>query len=68
VGIQAVNPGSPADDAGLEEGDVIVGIEGTEIKTTGDLFKALSEHRSGDEVTVEYYRGDERQQAQVTLG
>jgi S1-C subfamily serine protease len=68
VGIQAVNEGSPADDAGIQEGDIIVGIEDNEIKTTGDLFNALSDHRSGDEVTVEYYRGDELEQTQVTLG
>jgi len=68
VGIQAVNPGSPAEDAGLEENDVIVALEGEEIRTTGDLFSALSEHRAGDVVTVEYYRGDEKLETEVTLG
>ncbi len=68
VGIQGVQSGGPADDAGLAEGDVIVGLEGAEIRTSGDLFKALSEHRQGDKVTVEYYHGSEQLEAEVTLG
>jgi len=68
VGIQSVEAGSPADDAGVQEGDVIVAIEDEEIRTTGDLFSLLADNRSGDVVTISYYRGDEERRAQVTLG
>lgn len=68
VGIQSVEAGSPADEAGLQEGDVIVGVEGQEIRTTGDLFSVLSDHRAGDVVTVEYYRGGDKSETEVTLG
>jgi S1-C subfamily serine protease len=68
IGIQSVQNGGPADDAGLQEGDVIVGVEAEEIRTSGDLFKALSQYRQGDKVTVKYYHGSEQLEAEVTLG
>ncbi|MEX0800527.1 MAG: trypsin-like peptidase domain-containing protein [Dehalococcoidia bacterium] len=68
VGLQAVQPGAPADDAGLQEGDIIVAMAGEEITNSGELFQALTENRAGDTVTVEFFRGDARMSAEVTLG
>lgn len=68
VGLQAVQPGAPADDAGLQEGDIIVEVEGEEITNSGELFQALTENRAGETVTVEFFRGDARMSAEVTLG
>jgi serine protease Do len=68
VGILSVEPGSPADAAGLEQGDIIVRLGDTEIRTSGDLFRALAEHRAGDVVEVEYFHNDTRETAEVTLG
>jgi S1-C subfamily serine protease len=68
IGIREVQANGPADQAGIEEGDIIVGVEGEEIRTTGDLFAALSQYRQGDQVSVEYYHGDEKLTADVTLG
>ena len=68
VGIRSVEPGSPADAAGLVEGDIIVRLGDTEIRTSGDLFRALAEHRAGDVVEVEYYHAGTPQTTEVTLG
>jgi serine protease Do len=68
VGIRSVEPGSPADAAGLEQGDIIVRVGDTEIRTSGDLFTALAEHRAGDVVEIEYYHNGEQQTTEVTLG
>jgi serine protease Do len=68
VGILSVEPGSPADEAGLVEGDIIVRLGDTEIRTSGDLFRALTEHRAGDVVQVEYFHNGTRETAAVTLG
>jgi serine protease Do len=68
VGIRSVEPGGPAAAAGLVEGDIIVRLGDTEIRTSGDLFRALAEHRAGDVVEVEYYHAGTPQTTEVTLG
>jgi hypothetical protein len=40
----------------------------TEIRTSGDLFNALTEHRAGDVVEVEYFHNGEIATVEVTLG
>jgi serine protease Do len=67
VGLQSVQAGSPADLGGLRPGDVIVELAGQEINNSGDLFKALTEHRAGETVTVGFYRGGRQMSADVTL-
>jgi serine protease Do len=68
VGIGELAAGGPADVAGLENGDIVVAIDGEEINTTGDLFAVLAEHEAGETVTVGYYHGDQERSAEVTLG
>lgn len=68
VGLREVQTGSPAADAGLVQGDIIVKLAGIEIQTTGDLFRALTEHRAGDVVDVEYFHDGAKESTKVTLG
>jgi serine protease Do len=68
VGIRSVQPGSPADKAGLSQGDIIVKLGDKDIRTSGDLFAALTEHRGGDVVEVEYFHGGDQKTTEVTLG
>ncbi len=68
VGVRSVQANGPADKAGLEQGDIIVGLGGSEIRTSGDLFSALTEHRAGDVVEVEYFHDGQRLTTEVTLG
>jgi len=66
--IAQVDATSPAGQAGLEAGDVIVRLEDTDIENSGDLLEALRRYRAGQQVTVSYYRGSRQQETQVTLG
>lgn len=50
--IVLVVPDSPASEADLQPGDVIVEAEGQEILTTGDLRRALERVEPGDSVTI----------------
>jgi len=54
-----VVPGSPADDAGLKAGDVIVIIGGTEVGTVEELTKVLHAHPIGQPLEIKYWRGDQ---------
>jgi S1-C subfamily serine protease len=47
VGVQEVEPEGPAERAGLQPGDIIVRIDETEIRNTGELFQALTKYRAG---------------------
>jgi len=61
VGIQRVFKG------GLELGDVIIGINGKEVRNNDDLLSALEEHKAGDTINVTSQRGDEVLQFKVRL-
>ncbi len=55
-----VFPRLPAAEAGLREGDIIVRIGDAPVKNLLDLVAAVNNHEPGDEVTVEFIRGDQR--------
>jgi serine protease DegQ len=65
--IQDVRRGSPAAEAGLRPGDVIVQFEGEPIRTVEDLFAAIREHDPGESVELTLVREGERTTADVTL-
>lgn len=67
VGVASVEQGSPADRGGLRVDDIIVRIGDRAIASSGDLLQALTEFRAGDTVAVEFYRGSELREGEVTL-
>ena len=58
---------SPAADAGLQDGDVIVGFDAEAIDSMSDLIAALRAHRPDDRVTLQIRRGDELRSITVVL-
>jgi S1-C subfamily serine protease len=48
-------------------GDIIVSIDGQNIRTSDDLYKSLANRQVGDEVQVEIIRGGRRRTIKVTL-
>ncbi|MCK4301601.1 MAG: PDZ domain-containing protein [candidate division Zixibacteria bacterium] len=65
--IHWVEDDSPADEAGLQEGDVIVALGGEKITDSDDLSEALIEFDEGDEVSLEVVRADEKLKLKATL-
>jgi putative serine protease PepD len=66
--IQGVTPGSPAQAAGLQAGDVITGVDGAPVRDPDDVSQAVSGLEPGDEVEVEVNRDGERRSFDVELG
>ena len=66
--LMAVRPGSPADQAGLKSGDVIVEFGGVAVKDLYSYTDALYAHKPGDVVKVVVMRSGQRVELTVTLG
>ena len=64
----AVVPDSPADKAGIKEGDVIVKVNGHAIDRDNPLDATLSEFAPGDTVTIELLRDGQTKSVDLTLG
>jgi len=77
--VVSVTPGSPAEKAGLRGGrtetsggiaaggDLIVAIDGKEMKDQNSVADAIAAHKPGDKVDIEYYRGNDKKTASVEL-
>ncbi len=63
-----VRPGGPADDAGLERGDVVTAAGGAPVETSSDLTSAVDAGKPGDELALTVTRGGAKQTVKVTLG
>ena len=68
VYITAVAEGSPAEQAGLQPGDIITGIGETALDATHAYINTLFEYSPGDVVTLTVMRGSDQIQVDVTLG
>jgi len=66
--ISAVEPGSPAERAGLEPGMVITAVDGTPIDGARALSNAIGLKERGDEVTLTVLDGERRRTLTLTLG
>jgi 2-alkenal reductase len=64
----AVFPDSPAAEAGLRAGDVIVGIDGASVDGDRDLAEHILPHQPGDTITMELLRDGQEISVDVTLG
>jgi hypothetical protein len=67
VRVVRVVPGSPAEDAGIETGDIITKVDDTDIGNASELVKTIGSHDPGDTVTITYERDGESTTADVTL-
>ena len=67
AGLQTVEPGTPADRAGLRPGDVITKVGDHPVRNVGDLTNALTKYRPGQRVRVEYVRGRDTDSVELTV-
>lgn len=68
VYVVSVEEFSAAEKAGLKTGDVIVGIDGKEVKTMTELNNQKNTHKVGDEVKLKLIRDGKELEVTVTLG
>lgn len=66
--VEQVQPGTPAEQAGLKPGDVILSVDGKDMNQVEDLIAVLHQHAPGDTIPIVIERNNQQQTLQVTLG
>lgn len=66
--ISEVNPDTPAEEAGLEKGDLITAVDGDRVTDGIALIVAIRSHRPGEEVEFTVVRSGDEQTLTITLG
>jgi putative serine protease PepD len=66
--VQSVTPGGPADRAGLQQNDVIKGLDGQPIHDPTELSTAIDAKKPGDKIKIEIQRNGLTQALSATLG
>jgi serine protease Do len=64
----SIVPGGPADQAGLQAGDIITAIDGTALDATHPLDLVTSQHAPGDSIKVDVLRDGQTVHLTVVLG
>ena len=65
--VTSVAEDGPARDAGLRPGDVVLAIDGREIRDATDLTTTLAQHQPGDQVVLTVWRDRQRSSVRVRL-
>lgn len=63
--VASIEPGGPADHAGLAEGDIIVGLNGEPVLGIDDLHRLLTEDKVGARTPIDVLRDDKKQTTDI---
>ena len=66
--ISDIQPGSAAEEAGLQVDDIIVRVDSRVINNSRELANAIGLKGSGEQVEIEFVRDGERREVTATLG
>jgi len=66
--VNAVEKGSPADKAGVEATDIIIGYDGKPVESSSDLPRMVGSTRPGSHATLEVWRKGQTRKLNVTVG
>ena len=65
--VASVEPGSAAEKAGLQAGDVVLGVDGKQIGESADLPRVIGEKRPGTRIRMEVWRDGRSRDVVATL-
>jgi serine protease Do len=66
--VRSVEPGGPADKAGVEAGDIIVKVDGKGVSKSGDLPRIIGGTKPGTTSTLQVFRRGSTRDLTVTVG
>lgn len=69
TGVRAdgITEGRPAQKAGMEAGDIIIGLGGMPVNTMEDYMQALSKYKKGDQALLKYKKGEDVKEVQIVF-
>ncbi len=65
--VQGVEPGTPAEKAGIEAGDIIVKVDGRAVEKSGDLPRIIGNTKPGSKATLQVFRRGSYKDVAVTV-
>lgn len=65
--VNRITPEGAASAAGLQIGDVIVGLNNARMRSTSELQELVGRYRPGDQVTLEYWRVGKKYRSRLLL-
>jgi len=66
--VSTVEKGSPAEQAGLKAGDVVLKLDGKTIERSGELARRIAETKPGTRSTLEVWRDGATKEVAITIG
>jgi len=66
--VASVEPGSPADKAGIKVGDVILSMDGKPVVRIGELTARVSARKPGEQATLQVWRDGAERKIEITVG
>jgi S1-C subfamily serine protease len=66
VVVAGLLPGGPAEAAGLAQGDVVIAVGDSEVRSRREFYERLWDHRAGDEVRLQIFRDESVRTVTVT--
>ncbi len=66
--VKEITPDGAGDKAGLKTGDVITSVNGMVVPSSEALVAAVRGYNPGEKITVDYTRGSQKSETEVTLG
>lgn len=68
VKVDEVIPGTAAEKAELESGDIITAVDGEKVKTVDGLIRILRKKGAGTKIKIEFFRDGKKKVVSTTLG
>jgi serine protease Do len=68
VVVRTIQPGGPAEKAGLKAGDILLTVDGRAIKDGDDLVNEIASRRPGSSIRLGYMRDGKQADLTVTIG
>jgi len=68
VAIATVEPGSAAEQAGLQKGDIITALDGKAVNTRDDYVNDLNDTAAGQQIGIDYLRSGQTRHTEAVLG
>ena len=68
VAVISVVTNGPAARSGIEPDDIILSLDGSAVKTVGELTDIIQAHNVGDKLDITFWRNGQEQSAKITIG